>query len=149
MTNYIEQLMKAAGVVPVHLTDCIFINIRKGYDVGTDCCPGVEDERLKCEDCEHSKETQLIYPAFTPAKQLELIKLILKADNVDSLCQCYHKAAHMFIFECFMIYEFKNQVKFSSQSNHCYEQALADLILTLIGKNELNKSKVKRILEDD
>ena len=33
MTNHIEQLMKAAGVVPVHLTDCSFVNIRKGYEI--------------------------------------------------------------------------------------------------------------------
>ena len=56
MTNHIEELMKAAGVEPVILTDCSFINIGKGYDVGTDCCHAVEDERLKCEDCLHARK---------------------------------------------------------------------------------------------
>ena len=138
MTNHIEELMKAAGVVPVHLTDCSFINIRKGYDVGTDCCPAVEDERLKCEDCEHSKETQLIYPAFTPAKQLELIKLIGK--ELVSLNYRQHKDFYA--------------MQVNSVNRYCgiykeadtFEELLADIIVELIKFGELNKSEVKRIL---
>ena len=138
MTNHIEELMKAAGVVPVHLTDCSFVNVRKGYDVGTDCCPAVEDERLKCEDCEHSKETQLIYPAFTPAKQLELIKLIGK--ELVSLNYRQHKDFYA--------------MQVNSVNRYCgiykeadtFEELLADIIVELIKFGELNKSEVKRIL---
>ena len=147
MTNHIEELMKAAGVVPVHLTDCIFINIRKGYDVGTDCCPGVEDERLKCEDCEHSKETQLTYPAFTPAKQLELIKLILKGSKTYNLELEYVGVCDHYCFSWFdatVPYDDCITVK-----NKYYELALAELVYTLINENKLDKSEVKRILEDD
>ena len=147
MTNHIEELMKAAGVVPVHLTDCSFINIRKGYDVGTDCCPAVEDERLKCEDCEHSKETQLIYPTFTPAKQLELIKLIMQADNIDNILQYYYEISNMFIFECRSFPELGACNQWSTQ-NANYELALAELVLILITEDQLDKSEVKKILED-
>ena len=127
MTNYIKELMQAAGVVPVHLTDCSFINIRIGYDVGTDCCPAVEDERLKCEDCEHSKETQLIYPAFTPAKQLELIKLLAErrgyggiGEQIDYFTEIYGLT---------------------------FENAIAQITSNAISSKILNKSEVKRILE--
>ena len=141
--NHIEQLMKAAGVVPVHLTDCSFINVRKGYDVGTDCCPAVEDERLKCEDCEHSKETQLIYPAFTPAKQLELIKLIV--DKCQEIKIYKNKCMDSFLFQAqenWGEYEYKANVE-------NFGSCLAILILELLKNNKLNKSEVKRILEDD
>ena len=148
MTNHIEELMKAAGVVPVHLTDCSFINIRKGYDVGTDCCPAVEDERLKCEDCEHSKETQLIYPVFTPEKQLELIKLILKADNVDSFSQYYSEILKAFVFTCKSLPEM-NTYNVWESINTDYALALSELALSLIEESQLDKSEVKRILEDD
>lgn len=148
MTNHIEELMKAAGVVPVHLTDCSFINIRKGYDVGTDCCPAVEDERLKCEDCEHSKETQLIYPAFTPEKQLELIKLIMKAGDIDNIHQYYYEISKMFVFECRSLPELGTYNQWSTQ-NVNYELALAELVLILINENKLDKPEVRRILEYD
>lgn len=143
MTNHIEELMKAAGVVPVHLTDCIFINIRKGYDVGTDCCPGVEDERLKCEDCEHSKETQLIYPAFTPAKQLELIKLIAIGNGIN-----YHFDLHK--CKLFDKWEFTSYVNTGgTRIDHTdFEQGLTELVLKMILAGHIDKSEVRRILED-
>lgn len=129
MTNHIEQLMKAAGVVSVHLTDCSFINIRKGYDVGTDCCPAVEDERLKCEDCEHSKETQLIYPVFTPEKQLELIKLLAERKGYSGIGE---------------------QIDYFTEIyGLTFENAIAQITSNAISSKILNKSEVKRILEDD
>ncbi len=144
MTNYIEQLMKAAGVVPVHLTDCSFINIRKGYDVGTDCCPAVEDERLKCEDCEHSKETQLIYPAFTPAKQLELIKLIVNAKKVE----CFFIQTNKKFYKISCLIETTNFPAAVIATDPVMDIALAKLLIKLLKKCELDKSEVKKILED-
>ena len=129
MTNHVNELMKAAGVVPVHLTDCSFINIRKGYDVGTGCCPAVEDERLKCEDCEHSKETQLIYPAFTPAKQLELIKLLAERKGYSGIGE---------------------QIDYFTEIyGLTFENAIAQITSNAISSKILNKSEVKRILKDD
>ena len=128
MTNHIEQLMKSAGVVPVHLTDCSFINIRKGYDVGTDYCPAVEYERLKCEDCEHSKETQLIYPVFTPEKQLELIKLLAERRGYSGIGE---------------------QIDYFTEIDGLtFENAIAQITSNAISSKILNKSEVKRILED-
>lgn len=144
MTNHIEELMQAAGVVPVHLTDCSFINIRKGYDVGTDCCPAVEDERLKCEDCEHSKETQLIYPAFTPAKQLELIKLVLKKPYIE--WEQYFEN-NKFIMKADMPDETYACLTIDVENTE-YALALAEFITELLKIKRLDKSEVKRILKD-
>ena len=142
MTNYIEQLMKAAGVKPVMLTDCSFINIKKGYEIGTDCCPACEDERLKCEDCEHSKLTKRLYPAFTPEKQLELIKLIAKSDNFQ-----IEVAANQHEYVIGVRYYLSND-KIWGCSKHL-ELALAETAVELLQLGELDKPDVRRILEDD
>lgn len=145
MTNHIEQLMKAAGVEPVILTDCSFINIKKGYDVGTDCCPACEDERLKCEDCEHSKETQLIYPAFTPEKQIELIKLIVNTKKNESFYVQKNKKGYR--LSCLI--DTGNIETVVQVTNSDFDIALAQLIINLIIRQWIDKSEVKRILEDD
>lgn len=125
MTNHIEQLMKAAGV-----------------------------DRLPkpCNECEHYMDCgsgcQTPYPAFTPAKQLELIKLILKANNVDSFSQYYSEVLKAFVFTCKSLPEM-NTYNVWESINTDYALALAELVLRLIEENQLNKSEVKRILEDD
>ena len=129
MTNHIEQLMKAAGVKPVMLTDCSFINIKKGYEIGTDCCPACEDERLKCEDCEHSKLTKRLYPAFTPEKQLELIKLIGKRKGYG----CIGEQVDYFI----------------EMEGLKFDKSVAQITLNAISSKILDKPDVRRILEDD
>ncbi len=144
MTNHIEELMKAAGVEPVILTDCSFINIGKGYDVGTDCCPAVEDERLKCEDCEHSKVKQRLYPAFTPEKQLELIKLVLKKPYIE--WEQYFEN-NKFIMKADMPDETYACLTIDVENTE-YALALAEFITELLKIKRLVKSEVRRILED-
>ena len=90
MTNYIEQLMKAAGVEKMPV---------KGY------------------------------PLFTPSKQLELIKLIVNAKKV----KCFYTQSA----KGFRTYSF------------LFENALAELVTNLIVKKRIDKSEVRRILEDD
>ena len=135
MTNHIEQLMKAAGVKPVILTDCSFINIKKGYEIGTDCCPACEDERLKCEDCEHSKLTKRLYPAFTPEKQLELIKLIAQEDRG------FHSVhfSEWTCESCHSIYDRSYFLEWAAGAT--FEEALARLLILLIKQKHLKKRK--------
>lgn len=125
MTNHIEELMKAAGVgrLPKPCNEC-----EHYMDCGSGC--------------------QTPYPAFTPAKQLELIKLIMQADNIDNIHQYYYEISNMFIFECRSLPELGACNQWSTQ-NANYELALAELVLILITENQLDKSEVKRILEDD
>lgn len=129
MTNHIEELMKAAGVeskkVEIRCQEC-----------------DARMEECGCFDC--FKE---VYPDFTPTKQLELIKLIIQADNIDNIHQYYYEISNMFIFECRSLPELGACNQWSTQ-NANYELALAELVLILITENQLDKSEVKKILED-
>ena len=87
-----------------------------------------------------------VYPDFTPAKQLELIKLILKADNVDSFSQYYSEVLKAFVFTCKSLPEM-NTYNVWESINTDYALALAELVLRLIKENQLDKSEVKKILE--
>lgn len=85
-----------------------------------------------------------VYPDFTPAKQLELIKLILKGDKTYNLELEYVGVCDHYCFSWFdatVTYDNCITVK-----NKYYELALAELVYTLINENKLDKSEVKRIL---
>ena len=118
MTNHIEQLMKAAGV-----------------------------DRLPkpCSECEHYMDCgsgcQTPYPAFTPEKQLELIKLIGKKHRAITYIQCSDYCAMQVnpVSRAFGMY-------YEAES---FEEVIVITILELLKVNELDKSEVKRILEDD
>ena len=130
MTNYIEQLMKATGVQKRGTIDCCSI---KEY---FEC-----QDRYNCANCEKCRSIE--YPAFTPEKQLELIKLIV--DKCQEIKIYKNKCMDSFLFQAqenWGEYEYKADVgNFGS--------CLATLILELLKNNKLDKSEVKRILEDD
>ena len=137
MTNYIEQLMKAAGVEPEkRFKECKENAKYKGL------CT-----KYPCIECESSFFVDK-YPDFIPEKQLELIKLIMKSGNIDNTHQYYYEISKMFVFECRSLPELGTYNQWSTQ-NVNYELALAELVLVLISENELDKSEVKRILEGD
>lgn len=116
MTNHIEELMKAAGV-----------------------------NRLPrpCNGCEHYMDCgsgcQTPYPAFTPEKQLELIKLIGDFN-------CFQNEISNWV----MTHHDINRVRsYRVEGNKDFSDTLANFILYLIVKKQLDKSEVRRILEDD
>ena len=88
MTNYIEQLMKAAGVSKYKLFRQYNYaqvphgkeELQKSIDTGIEC---VNVRNPKGEDCIYWNE--LHYPAFTPAKQLELIKLLAERKGYSGI----------------------------------------------------------------
>lgn len=86
------------------------------------------------------------YPLFTPEKQLELIKLILKDEKNYSLEQRFGE-----VWDCYA-FDWTDATDAYADcitvSNECYELALAELVLILINENKLDKSEVRRILED-
>lgn len=140
MTNYIEELMKAAGV-------------EKQYYSFKSADGNTYNWELNENGNEKHKKHFIGEPAlkeriFTPAKQLELIKLILKAGDIDNIHQYYYEISKMFVFECRSLPELGTYNQWSTQ-NVNYESALAELALILINENELDKSEVKRMLEDD
>lgn len=126
MTNYIEELMKAVGVETKTESYCKWECEKPALETSPICHDA---------DCLFRK-IRTFYPAFTPAKQLELIKLIRD-------------------FNCFqgelnwvMTHNDINRVK-SYRVEGCkdFTDTLANFILYLIVKKQLNKSEVKRILE--
>lgn len=125
MINRIEQMMKTAGVKSITVEKRC-----KECDMNMEECG--------CFDC--YKE---IYPPFTPAKQLELIKLIAKAN--EAACFYYAKKKRSHSLLCLTNSTgFSEVIKFSSQN---FETALAGLVLRMLKKNELDKAEVRRILE--
>ena len=73
--------------------------------------------------------------------------MIMQADNIDNIHQYYYEISNMFIFECRSLPELGVCNQWSTQ-NANYELALAELVLILITENQLDKSEVKKILED-
>lgn len=150
MTNHIEQLMKAAGVSKYrYFRQYNYAQVPYGKEeLQKSVDHGIECVNIHNTNDNHIYWTELHYPAFTPARQLELIKLILKANNVDSFSQYYSEVLKAFVFTCKSLPEM-NTYNVWESINTDYALALAELVLRLIEENQLNKSEVKRILEDD
>lgn len=100
---------------------------------------GVEPETITDYELNEYK----IYPDFTPAKQLELIKLIGQQSGFQ-----IHQNEGMDWLLSDSIYA---DLSFNTQgySYSSFENALCKLTINLLKKKALNKSEVKRILEDD
>lgn len=84
-----------------------------------------------------------IYPDFTPAKQLELIKLIGQQNGF----QIHQNEG----FDWILSESIYVDLSFNTQgySYSSFENALCKLTINLLKKKALDKSEVKRILEDD
>lgn len=97
---------------------------------------GVEPETITDYELNEYK----IYPDFTPAKQLELIKLIGQQSGFQ-----IHQNEGMDWLLSDSIYA---DLSFNTQgySYSSFENALCKLTINLLKKKALNKSKVKRIL---
>lgn len=97
MSNYVKNLMKAAGVKPETVTD---------YELNE----------------------YHIYPEFTPAKQLELIKLLAERMNYGYI---------------------GGQIDyFTGTEALVFDEAIAQIISNAISSKILDKSKVRRILSE-
>ena len=94
---------------------------------------GVEPETITDYELNEYK----VYPDFTPAKQLELIKLIgyfnFFQDEISNWVMTHHDI---------------NRVRsYRVEGNKDFSATLANFILYLIVKKQLDKSEVKKILE--
>lgn len=120
MTNYIKEMMKTAGVTSDFIPRYINGGVATYWYLNE-------------------------YPEFTAEKQLELIKLILCSDDIDELRQYYSEILKAFFFECYSLPECGMQSSWISE-NKDYSLALAELVTMLMNAGELDKSKVKEIL---
>ncbi len=100
------------------------------------CGQTVSDDNPCPKPCNKQK-----YPDFTPEKQLELIKLIGKKHRAITYIQCSDYCAMQVnpVSRAFGMY-------YEAES---FEEVIVITILELLKVNELDKSEVKRILEDD
>lgn len=129
MTNHIEELMKAAGVKQYKRT---YFECKGGRS--TIClCPQIGVPNAWCkEDCngeEMREKVEYFTPAFTPAKQLELIKLLAERKGYSGIGE---------------------QIDYFTEIyGLTFENAIAQITSNAISSKILNKSEVKRILKDD
>lgn len=96
------------------------------------------EELMKAAGVECSKP-------FTPAKKLELIKLIANTKNVEAIF--IQKNKNGYKISCLI--ETTNFPATVIATDPVMDIALAKLLIKLLKKCELDKSEVKRILEDD
>lgn len=113
MSNYVKNLMKAAGVKPETVTD---------YELNE----------------------YHIYPEFTPARQLELIKLIANIKEVE----CFYIQTNKNGYKISCLIETTNFSATVIATDPVMDITLAKLLIKLLKKRELDKSEVKKILED-
>lgn len=162
MTNHIEEMMKAAGVCTkeYYLVSGEYWTRNLGgqptknkiYELVINVANAksaeikvIEDIRLKDK---HSKrfyinaEKMEKYPPFTPAKQLELIKLLV------DMCKDIKISKFQDTYSIGAFEDWGDYIHNSGELKD-FTEAIAQITCTLIRFNELDKAEVKRILEDE
>lgn len=128
MTNQIEEMMKTAGCKKQIMCEWT--------------CKDAEKCNTNCEDFETK---QNVYPPFTAEKQLEVIKLIIVlAERTHCQLQVEKKDNVWIMYIIGYDSDFEGPYSVHSQD---FTQALAQLTTKLINAGELDKEKVKGILE--
>lgn len=134
MTNHIDEMMKMAGV--------------NGKIISCDAnCPYYKFNIACYSDDKGNIPCPIEYPDFTAEKQLEIIKLILKSDDIDELNQYYSEIRKCYVFNALSL---PDELGFKSSwtaENKNYDLALAELVVMLMNAGELDKEKVKEVLE--
>lgn len=142
MTNYIEEMMRTAGVKPKYI-----------YTVkGQSTTLRVEANWLiwKFKDRKKKSVFKVVKvnkynPDFTAEKQLEIIKLmIVLAERTHSQLQIEKKDNVWIMYIIGYDSDFEGTYSVQSQD---FTQALAQLTTELMNAGELDKTKVKEILE--
>jgi len=129
MTNHIEQMMKAAGVKQKFRYIVLFFN--NEYEARREDMP-IYFKALKKGDIK-VKRVIKYYPPFTPAKQLELIKLLFK--KIPTSLNFYFEPI-------------ENTDKWQYiHTDLTFEEALAEMVWNAL--TVLDKAEVKRVLEDE
>jgi len=126
MTDYIEEMMKTAGVEP---TITYFAAVNPYSE--TSLAKSVTEKR-----------------SFTPEKQLEIIKLIA----TNKIGEDYRNIAFdkdEINDKWYFSVNIHKKVNAYISNNLDFSQALAQLTTELMKAGELDKEKVKEILEDD
>lgn len=152
MTDYIEKMMRTAGVIKECV--CHF----KTEDNNTIVCGKkrdlislIKDYKIKGRVVRTTMTPHTYFPDFTAEKQLEIIKLIGKQKNIleDESGVAFTFCSNMcqIKYQPFTSY-YNDDISCTKQVQHQdFTQALAQLTTELMKSNELDKEKVKGILE--
>lgn len=130
--NNIEEMMKTAGVKPAYtynIPDLIgVIEVDAGY---------IRRTRNKWSNNPRVKITKVnkYYPDFTAGKQLELIQLIASERGL------------LMKENALTVLNLKREKDIELCVDGCFVQGLAALVTNLMKAGELDKGKVKEILE--
>jgi len=124
MTNYIEEMMWIAGIEQPNEQPITCKDRQEVYGLNCLGCMKYDEEKEECT-------VKGDYPDFSAAKQLEIIKLI---DGITIRS------------DCFIMQDYHLMVYFNGKD---FTQALAQLTTELMKANELDKQKVKEILNNE
>ena len=116
--------------------------LQKSKNLGIEC---VNIRNCKDEDNTCIYWYELHYPVFTPEKQLELIKLIASTKKVE----CFYIQLVKEGFKISCLIDTGNIPSAINATDPVSDNALAQLVSNLIVRNWIDKSEVRRILEDD
>jgi len=147
MTDYIEEMMRIAGVKPKYYYDMMLQDtIKPEEKFPLKGCSAIEVISY-CKDKKDYGfckvyEVLIVFPDFTPAKQLEIIKLIGDKCHTLDIFKGFLKDS---VYHIGAIEEW-GEYKYNGE-NQDFTQALAQLTIELMKANELDKKKVKEILE--
>lgn len=143
MTDFVEQMMKIAGIKPYFIYHYKLSNVKD--EIAHVSTIVLERERIShFHKFGYGKICKVVncgLPDFTAEKQLELIKLIVNQNKsiVINSALVDHKSGFLIMKDSLFLD--------SIGANTDFTQALAQLTTKLMKAGELDKGKVKEILE--
>lgn len=141
MTNFIEEMMQTAGVEPTKIIK-EFPTYEAASKFGFKLTGTPKLNKGKFEIGSYTNNVDVFqvhwseYPTFTAEKQLEIIKLISNKLGTPGIDIIFFDGT----------YNFYTGLRFGS-SHKDFAQALAQLTTELMRAGELDKEKVKEILQ--
>lgn len=145
MTDYIEELMRTARVEPTYKEPICCQDRRQVYGLNCLVCMKYDEDNGRCL-------ANLIYPDFTTAKQLEIENLII---NHKFPVYDFNQEKETLQYTPFGYFIENNKIAVMAGSGSSLKkaiakdrtQALAQLTTELMKAGELDKEKVKGVLE--
>lgn len=145
--NHIEEMMKTAGVRPKYYYDITLQDTIKPEEKFPLRSCSKKEVISYCRDkdnygyCKVNK-TLKIFPKFTAEKQLEIIKLITELTEIHIYTIPYANEGNKYFVGV------TDGNAHLTRLNQDFAQALAQLTTELMKAGELDKEKVKEILEN-
>lgn len=145
MTDYIEEMMRTTGIKPKYKYlikgNTVSLTVDKDWIIR-------HFKDRKFQSVYKIIKVEKYYPDFTAEKQLEIIKLIIHNVDTDEFYINFFPLSDTYLLSV-INHPHSNKSSSGSTSNKVFELALARLTTKLMNKGELDKQKVKEILENE